>query len=177
MINKDATVKVSDHDSSIEIHYYPVQRFGDGGAGWHLEKNGVADTPLALVSNPEIRAKIMAEANALVWPPKPQPTPKVKQPTKYIYERVFQMEIDGEWSDVLFCDCNSEGFINDRNARKEFNEDKKAHRENQPAAYRTITRRTLRSEVEEPKRKLEERKAEIAKAREIRNAAKAKLMA
>jgi hypothetical protein len=92
--------------------------------------------------------------------------------TKYVYERVFQLFCCNEWSDVLYCDCNSEGFISDRKARNEFNADKKAHRENQPAPYRTITRRTLRSEVEAPTKALEARKKLIAEARERRNAAK-----
>jgi hypothetical protein len=60
--------KVSEFDPEITINYYTDAEYGYGGAGWHLEKNGVVDSPLLLIEDEEIRNKVRAEADQLVWP-------------------------------------------------------------------------------------------------------------
>lgn len=45
----------------ITINFYT-------GSGWHLSKGQKVDSPLALISNPILRQKVIAEADDIVWP-------------------------------------------------------------------------------------------------------------
>ena len=67
----------------------------------------------------------------------------MKRKNKYQYERVMQGNYGYGWDDELFADCDSSGFITDKEERKSFKEDLRLYRENGGGAYRVITRRTL----------------------------------
>jgi len=63
---------------------------------------------------------------------------------KYTYYKVIQQNWVGQWDDVDFYECNSTGFITDKETRESFKENLRLYRTEpgQPIC-RVITRREL----------------------------------
>lgn len=64
--------------------------------------------------------------------------------SKYKYERILQGNYGNGWDDLTAYDCDSTGWIKDKQQRQELKNDIKAYRENEPQyAHRTIKRRSV----------------------------------
>lgn len=61
---------------------------------------------------------------------------------KYRYEKILQGNYGTGWDDLTAYDCDSTGFIKDKEQREQLKSDRKAYAENEPQyAHRTIVRR------------------------------------
>lgn len=66
--------------------------------------------------------------------------------SKYQYLKVIQQNWGyGQWDDVDFYECDSTGWISDKEQRQLFKNNLKAYRDNQPVPTRVITRRELKA--------------------------------
>lgn len=63
---------------------------------------------------------------------------------KYMYEKILQGNYQGNsWDDLTAYDCDSTGFIKDKEQRDALKDDLKAYRENEAQyQHRVIKRRT-----------------------------------
>jgi hypothetical protein len=70
----------------------------------------------------------------------------MNKPTKYLYEMVIQQNwgYGHGWEDVDAYDCDSTGFIRDREQRELYKYNYRAYRTEGGAPCRSITRKTLR---------------------------------
>lgn len=59
-------------------------------------------------------------------------TKKKVRKNKYSYYKVLQGNYGYGWEDLVFYQCNSTGWIEDKDTRMELKSDKKAYRENEP---------------------------------------------
>jgi hypothetical protein len=71
----------------------------------------------------------------------------MNKPTKYTYETVIQQNwgYGHGWEDVDAYDCDSTGFIRDKEQRELYKHNYRMYRTEGGAPCRSITRRTLRA--------------------------------
>jgi len=66
---------------------------------------------------------------------------------KYRYEKILQGNYGSGWDDLTAYDCDSTGWIKDREQRLALKDDAKAYRDNEPNAHRIIKRRIAVEQV------------------------------
>lgn len=69
-----------------------------------------------------------------------------KRTLKYRYEKILQGNYGYGWDDLTAYDCDSTGWIKDKEQREQLKSDLKAYRENEPYPHRVIKRRLERGE-------------------------------